>query len=132
MNASEDGDEPLGENPEIGTRFEPVHEVPGYQARCTKCGYIETEYGDYSSWDDPDTPIEWVRDNYDWFERTRDEPAPTPDNPRRVIVHTVELLCTDCQTCDVCGSTDKVHVSDNDDNHMVCGDHEDHEFEATA
>lgn len=132
MNTTEEGDEPLGENPEIGIRapkYSPLREVTMYQARCTNCGLIVDDYGDFSCMDD-DSVINEVRGR-GWFERTREEPSPTLNNPDRIIVHTVELLCPDCQACDVCGATDKVHVSD-DDEHMVCGDHEDHEFEATV
>ncbi|NKV12611.1 hypothetical protein GS909_20005 [Rhodococcus hoagii] len=39
---------------------------------------------------------------------------------------TVELLCPDCQKCDVCKSPHAYEVDD----HLVCQDHEDHDFTA--
>lgn len=30
-----------------------IHEVTYYQAKCDRCGYIETDYGDYSAMADP-------------------------------------------------------------------------------
>ena len=35
-----------------------VHEVTYYQAKCDCCGEIETDYGDYSAWSDPQVAIE--------------------------------------------------------------------------
>lgn len=132
MNATEDETEPLGESPAIDTtapKYQPVHPVTYYQARCTSCGVIATDYGDFGALSDGGTAIEYARDYCDWFERVREEAAPTPENPRRRIAHTVELLCKACQRCEVCGS-DRAYVID--DEHLVCADHEGHEFEGGA
>ena len=86
----------------VERNFEPLVEVMMYQARCTNCGYVIDDYGDFSCMDD-DSVVCAARDS-GWFERTHTEPSPRPDNPNAVIVHTDELLCPDCQTCDVCGA----------------------------
>ncbi|MFN3005124.1 hypothetical protein [Mycolicibacterium wolinskyi] len=100
-----------------------LHPVTYYQAECTGCGTIVDDYYEYSAVEDP---IEWVRENLDWFERTRSEPAPTPELPQREICHTVELLCPGCQKCEICGAEHAYEV----DEHLVCDEHEDHDFAA--
>lgn len=97
--------------------FEPVHEIAMYQARCTSCGYIVEEYGDFSAWGDPDTPRNDVVENCEWFERFENGEL-------------LYLLCPKCQKCDVCGADDAHDV--NGDDHLVCVDHEDHDFAAVS
>lgn len=104
-----------------------THQVPSWQAKCTSCGTINEDYYDFSAWHDPEGAIEFVRDNLDWFERTRSEPSPTTDMPNRVIVHTVELLCPDCQHCEVCRA-EKAYPSPDGGEHLVCDQHEGHDF----
>lgn len=91
------------------TKFEPLNEVTMYQARCTSCGTIEDDYGDYSAWGDPDMPVTQVVEN-GWFRRGDDWP------PK-------ELLCPDCQRCDSCGAERCYPTEDSE--HLVCADHED-------
>lgn len=100
--------------------FNPEHEVIMYQARCTNCGYIEDDYGDFSAWRDPDAPRNDVVENRDWFERW------IVDEKKDGVVqsHLEELLCPKCQECEVCQSDSAYSIGD----HLVCGDHEDHEF----
>ncbi|MGH3953692.1 MAG: hypothetical protein ACRDTI_06615 [Mycobacterium sp.] len=112
---------------QLPTRFEPLHPVTLYQAGCTSCGTIVDDYGDYSCMDD-DAVVEYVRDCLGWFETTRREPSPTPELPNLVTVHTVELLCPDCQRCEVCGAVNPTET----DEHLVCADHKDHDFELVA
>lgn len=40
-------------------------------------------------------------------------------------VLTTRALCRGCQVCEVCGSGDAYDIDD----HLVCEDHEDHDFE---
>lgn len=65
--------------------FDPVHEIPMYQARCTSCGLIVDDYRDFSGWSERDMPIEVVVDHHGW-KRNGD----------------TELLCPNCQ-----GSSDE-------------------------
>lgn len=94
--------------------FEPIHEVTMYQARCTNCGAIEEDYGDYSCWGEPDIPITDVVENHGWAQ----------------LDETDELLCTDCQNCAVCSSPNA--YAHEDGKHVVCDDHEDHDFTEVA
>lgn len=135
MNATEDDLEPLGESPAIEslhkipvTNYPSVEAVTYWRARCTTCG-TDAQYSEYSAFDNAGSAIEAARDDCEWFERARNEPAPTPDNPRRTISHTVELLCRDCQRCDVCGADD-ASVIDEGEPHLVCAEHEDHDFDS--
>lgn len=89
--------------------FEPLHEVTMYQACCTSCGVIETEYGDFSAWGDPSIPVDSVIENAEWFGQYDGHEL-------------VALLCPNCQKCEVCGA-DNAHDI-NDDDHLVCADHE--------
>lgn len=95
--------------------FEPEYEVTYYRARCTNCGTVETEYGDFSAMSDVHDCIETLQSCAEnaWFARYSYEPSPTPDCPQRKIVHIEELLCPECQSCEV-----------------VCADHEGHDFDA--
>ncbi|QFG09087.1 hypothetical protein I5J49_gp59 [Mycobacterium phage ThulaThula] len=127
MNATEDGLEPLGEAPDLGEpRYPMSAEVTFHRARCTKCGYIETDYGDFGAMSDAGSAIDHVLDA-EWFGRS----APTGElvdiGGRMVRRHQlVELICPDCQRCEVCGTAKAYPI----DEHLVCAEHEDHEFEA--
>lgn len=112
---------------DVAGKFAPLQEVTLYQARCTSCGRLVEDYGDFSCMPADDV-INEVR-NLGWFERTRTEPSPRPDNPHAKLVHTVELLCPDCQKCEVCGADAR---ADELDEHLVCEDHADHEFEVAS
>jgi hypothetical protein len=46
--------------------FEPVREVTMYQARCTSCGLVVEEYGDYAGFGDREAPIDFVVDDAEW------------------------------------------------------------------
>lgn len=132
MNSTEDGTEPLGESPAIDpapTKFPEVERVTYYRARCTTCGAY-AEYYEFGAFSDAGAAVEAARDECEWFERTRQEPAPTPDMPNRVISHTTELLCRDCQQCDACGNH-PAYMSEDDDQHLVCADHEDYYAETS-
>lgn len=110
--------------------YNPIHQIASYQARCTECGYIQTEYGDFSGFDNPDRAIEDVAEN-GWFERSRITKVLPPDDQHphgRQIVETVALLCLDCQKCEVCDVSPAYEV----DGHLVCDDHEDHDFPKEA
>lgn len=61
--------------------YDPVKVVAYYQARCTNCGTVEDDYGDYTAYGDKSTPVSEVVECYDWLE----------------IDDTDELLCPDCQ-----------------------------------
>ncbi|UVK59820.1 hypothetical protein SEA_ALEEMILY_80 [Gordonia phage Aleemily] len=106
------------------------HRVDMWQAKCTGCGYIETEYGDYSGWGDPAGAVEQVVDG-DWFQRevvTKVIPADDSYPYERKVYRTVELLCLECvakSKCEVCDEADVYPV----DGHLVCEDHEGHDFE---
>ncbi|XAO35521.1 hypothetical protein SEA_MORGANA_87 [Gordonia phage Morgana] len=108
-----------------------LRRVDMWQAKCTGCGYIETEYGDYSGWGDENTPIESLTDDGDWFKRevvTRVIPADDSYPYERKVYQLVELLCLECvakAVCEVCGEAHAYPV----DGHLVCEDHEDHDFE---
>jgi hypothetical protein len=106
--------------------FDPEHRVDMWQARCTNCGYIETDYGDHAAWSDADIPRTQVVENWDWFERWVID---SRENGK-VESHLEELLCPDCQECEVCGG--KHAYCANDDEHLVCEEHEDHDFSAVA
>lgn len=124
MNASEGGTEPLGASPDAepeATKFPAVEPVTYYRARCTSCGAY-AEYDEFGAFEDSGRAIEAARDECDWFERTRDEVV--SENPTRIIAHTVELLCRDCQRCELCGNPRAYEMVE----HLVCVDHEDHEF----
>lgn len=112
-----------GDSTSLPTRFEPLHPITMYRAGCTSCGTVVDDYGDYSCMD-ADAAMSYVCESLGWFEVTRREPAPTPEIPNHVIVHTVELLCPDCQRCEVC----RAHQAYEIDDHLVCEDHEDHNF----
>ena len=128
MNATEDGVEPLSESPAIETNapaYPSVHEVTYYQARCTKCGYICDDYGDFTAYGDPGSPIEEVT-AAGWFARY----VPTGRTTSTGYPETElsELLCEECQKCEVCRADRAYEVDD----HLVCADHEGHEFEAAS
>lgn len=95
--------------PEV--KYEPLHEVTMYQARCTSCGQIEDDYGDFSAWADPDTPVTDVVDNRDWF-------ALYVEGAVKV------LLCPECIKCEVCEAEQAYNVG----GHLVCEDHEDYDW----
>lgn len=94
------------------SNYAPLREVTMYQARCTECGTVVDDYGDFSAWADPDTPRNSVVENDGWFERF-------------VNNELVDLLCPTCQRCDVCGADDAHDV--NGDERLLCADHEDTE-----
>jgi hypothetical protein len=106
--------------------FDPEHRIDMWQARCTNCGYVETDYGDYAAWADRETPYEHVVDA-GWFGRWSYRPNPTLDNPRGRIGTLEELLCEDCQECEVCEAKPASDV--NGDEHLVCAEHEEHAFD---
>lgn len=105
------------------SRFAPLYPVTLYQAGCTSCGAVVDDYGDYSCLQD-DEAVGYVCDRLGWFETTRSESTPTPEMPNLVTVHTVELLCPDCQRCEVCGAMSPAEI----DEHLVCVEHEDYDF----
>lgn len=109
--------------------FEPLKAVTLYQACCTNCGYVQEDYGDFSCMDD-DAVLDAVR-SAGWFERTYREASPTPEIPNRTICHTIELLCTDCQKCDVCDDP-RAYQQPDDEEHLVCEAHESHDFSAAV
>lgn len=61
--------------------FYPVKVVAYYQARCTNCGTVCDDYGDFAAWGDRDMPVECVVDYQDWAK----------------VDETDELLCPTCQ-----------------------------------
>lgn len=91
-----------------------IHEVTYYQAKCDGCGTVEDDYGDYTAFGDPGTVIDHVLDA-DWFRKVAADGAET-------------LLCPECQRCEVCESKHAYPVDD----HLVCEDHEDHDFPAVG
>lgn len=102
------------------SNFEPIHEVTMYQARCTNCGTIEDDYGDYSAWSDAGSPIESVTENDGWFSVWTPNGNLTSNGyPARDLT---ELLCPKCQKCEVCGADDARDV--NGEDHLVCVEHE--------
>lgn len=118
------GDTQRSAEPSVApSRFASLYPVTLYQAGCTSCGTVVDDYGDYSCLESGDA-VSYVREVFGWFETTRDEPSATPEMPNRVIVHTVELLCPDCQRCEVCGAVNPTET----DGHLVCVDHEDYDF----
>ena len=80
--------------------------VTYYQAKCDGCGEVCTDYGDFSAWADDDFGMMGLEE---WAEV----------GPLRDERH----YCPDCQKCEVCGASGYVV-----DDHIVCDDHEDHEF----
>ncbi|QST90280.1 hypothetical protein [Mycobacteroides abscessus] len=64
-----------GQPLQLPGRFEPLR-------RCTSCGTVVDEYGDYSCMDDG-AVVDHVRDYLGWFEVTRRELSPTPGMPTR-------------------------------------------------
>ena len=82
-----------------------INEVTYYQVQCDSCGTNETG-SDYSAWACDGTAIDDAV-NHEWFNRWPDP----------------YLLCPKCQKCEVCGAQG-YEV----DEHLVCEDHEDHEF----
>lgn len=101
--------------------YAPVHEVTMYQARCTHCGRVETDYGDYTAMGDPHAPIEQVTEFWGWWEVVEWTPDPNrAEVPNARVGETVELLCPNCQECEVCGA--RAYPLDS---HLVCEDHED-------
>lgn len=100
-------------NPTV-RNFEPLHQVAMYQARCTNCGVVEDDYGDFAAWSDPDMPVTQVVENYCWAQ----------------LAGTDELLCPQCQSCAVCGHLPG--FAHEDGKHVVCADHEVHDFEMEA
>lgn len=106
----------------MSVKYDPIHEITMYQARCTGCGHIEDDYGDFTAWTDPGTPIEDVVENRDWFAKWRPVKHGTLDQELEL------LLCPECQHCEVCQSEFAYSV----DGHLVCEDHEDHNFKEDA
>lgn len=106
------------------TNYPSVNEVTMYQARCTTCGVIQDEYGNFSAYGDFQNCLDDVVNNSDWFARWTYIPAPTTDNPRNRIGTLEDLLCPNCQRCEVCNSE---HCYEHD-GHLVCDEHEDHIF----
>jgi hypothetical protein len=104
-----------------------IKEVSFYVAECDRCGEKHDHY-EFSAWSDHGQARDVAVDD-GWFDRdrlVRLEP-PSEEFPRgRGFYETVELVCPDCQTCDVCGSKDAWQ----EDGHLVCEDHEDHDFDA--
>lgn len=101
--------------------------IDAYEIYCDGCG-DQYDSGEFTIWVDADRGIENAVAS-DWFERTEStgsEP-PSEEFPRgRSFCTTVELLCPSCKTCDVCRAPDAYEVDD----HLVCEDHEDHDFTA--
>lgn len=86
-----------------------VHEVTYYQAKCDGCGHIETDYGDYTAWGEPEVVFEGLEE---WLVGIGDDPDYCPS-------------CVANMRCEVCGSAAYTYVVDG---HKVCEDHEDHDF----
>lgn len=89
-----------------------VHEVTYYQAKCDGCGFVQDDYGDFSAWADAGTAVESADDWYSIVTKggeTRD-------------------LCPDCQCCEVCQARGAYEIDD----HLVCDEHEDHDFGAAS
>ena len=92
--------------------FEPVAEITMYQARCTECGIAYDSGDTIVAWMDETTAIEQASEYGEWFAEWLGNSV-------------VRLLCRGCQVCEVCGSGDAYDIDD----HLVCEDHEDHDFE---
>jgi hypothetical protein len=104
----------------VTRNYEPEHPVTLYQARCTNCGYIEDDYGEFSAMG-AGQAIEAVTDYMDWFARW----VVDSREAGTVKSHMEELLCPKCQRCEVCNA-EKAYPIDGD--HLVCEDHEDYDF----
>lgn len=105
--------------------FDPEYRIDMYQARCTNCGRICDEYGDYSAMGDVQQCIDALASYSDeWFVRYIRLPLPRTDVPSAVQLEVDELLCPKCQHCEVCG-VKQAYVFDE---HMICAEHEDHDF----
>lgn len=105
----------------------PLAEITMYQARCTGCGTVEDDYGEYAAWSDPSTPVDSVIENDGWLGRW-DKPTGRISATGREIMELSTLLCPRCQKCEVCGDASAYVVDD----HAVCEDHEDHDFARAA
>lgn len=105
--------------------FDPEHRVDMWQARCTNCGLIVDDYGDFSAWSDADTPRNDVVGNSGWFERW----VVDSKVDGKVQSHLEELLCPECQECEICSGKP---AYDADGDHLVCKEHEDHDFTTEA
>lgn len=84
-----------------------IHEVVYYQARCTGCGSVCDDYGDYSAWAQPDVVVEMAVEGCGWWHNPKDDD---------------ELLCPGCQTCILCGEPGR---DVEDDGVLLCPEHED-------
>lgn len=107
---------------ETSPNYGPVHEVTMYQARCTNCGQIEDDYGDFGALDDSGAAAAAVVDYHGWFadyECTGDVTTAGTE-----IRQLSALLCPDCQHCEVCGTGRAYEIDD----HLLCPEHEGHEF----
>ncbi|NKR89737.1 hypothetical protein GS894_03100 [Rhodococcus hoagii] len=101
--------------------------IDAYEIYCDCCG-TQHEGGDYTIWVHASDGIEDAKAS-DWFERTERTVIEPPSEQHpfgKASYTTVELLCPDCQKCDVCKSPHAYEVDD----HLVCQDHEDHDFTA--
>lgn len=87
------------------TTYPAVEAVTYYQARCTTCG-TRAEYDEFTAFGDAGTAIERATEECEWWSQD------------------TELLCRDCQKCEVCQAPRAYDIGD----HLVCVDHEDHEF----
>ena len=96
----------------MSRNFEPVAEITMYQARCTECGIAYDSGDTIVAWMDETTAIEQASEYGEWFAEWLGNSV-------------VRLLCRGCQVCEVCGSGDAYDIDD----HLVCEDHEDHDFE---
>lgn len=92
--------------------------------RCAKKG----DSDEYTWWED-EAVAEEQYGEIDWFFRSRlirverSDKAPWMD---RRYYETIEIVCPDCLVCEVCG--EKENGAYEVDDHLVCGEHEDHEF----
>lgn len=100
--------------------------IDAYEIYCDDCGdRFESEF---TIWvDAADGIAEAV--GSDWFERTEVERKipPSVEHPRGLTIErTVELICPSCPwRCDVCKEIGAYEVG----GHLVCDEHEDHNFE---
>lgn len=100
-----------------------------YIAVCDRC-QTEAEYCEYTAFGDAGEAVERAEGECDWFERTVVDTVypPSEEHPRGLRSYkTIELLCRNCQKCDVCGGDPAYEVDD----HLVCEKHENHEFDTT-